>query len=143
MEKIGIIFMLFLSVISCSSDNSHATVISDYNGKWQLVQMSGSFINSETTGSAMEWQESYVFNTDGTFVKTRVADSKTVTASGTFKITKADDRTQFELTYKENSPIIGSCLGNPSESLFINEDSLLVSSWQACDGPGLQYKKMK
>jgi hypothetical protein len=31
--------------------------------------MSGSIPNSETTGAAMEWQEFYLFNTNGTFTK--------------------------------------------------------------------------
>jgi hypothetical protein len=29
----------------------------------------GSIPNSETTGAAMEWQEFYLFNTNGTFTK--------------------------------------------------------------------------
>jgi arylsulfatase A-like enzyme len=40
-----------------------------YFGKWTLVSMSGSIPNSETTGAAMEWQEFYLFNTNGTFTK--------------------------------------------------------------------------
>jgi hypothetical protein len=31
--------------------------------------MSGSIPNSETTGTTMEWQEFYLFNTNGTFTK--------------------------------------------------------------------------
>jgi hypothetical protein len=31
--------------------------------------MSGSIPNSETTAAAMEWQEFYLFNTNGTFTK--------------------------------------------------------------------------
>jgi arylsulfatase A-like enzyme len=40
-----------------------------YFGKWTLVSMSGSIPNSETTGATMEWQEFYLFNTNGTFTK--------------------------------------------------------------------------
>lgn len=132
-----------LSIVSCSSADVTSRTISDYNGKWQLIKMSGSRINSETTGTKMQWQETYVFNEDGTFVKTRIADNETKTAVGTFKITKNGQETLFELTYKESNDIIGSCFGNLTENLFINPDNLLVSSWQMCDGPGLIYKKTK
>jgi hypothetical protein len=82
MKKMAIVLILALSLISCSSnDKSKASAGSDYYGKWTLVKISGNKINAETTGSKMEWQENYVFNTDGTFVKTRVADNTTTTSS--------------------------------------------------------------
>jgi hypothetical protein len=142
MKKIAIVLILILSLISCSSnDKSKASAVSDYYGKWTLVKISGNKINAETTGSKMEWQENYVFNTDGTFVKTRLADNTTTTSGGTFVIEKKDNTVGFALTHKESSPIIGNCMGDLSEFLSINEDNLLQSSWQMCDGPGLLYKK--
>ncbi|MEP6805826.1 MAG: hypothetical protein ABI892_14960 [Flavobacterium sp.] len=145
MKKFGIVIILMLSLISCSSEkndaDSKATVLTDYYGKWTLIKMSGSFINSETTGSKMEWQETYVFNTDGTFTKTRVKNNITTVSSGTFVLTNIDNKTGFALTHKEKSSIIGNCHGDLSEFLSVNQDGLLQSSWQMCDGPGLIYKK--
>ncbi|MEO7978698.1 hypothetical protein [Flavobacterium sp.] len=145
MKKFGIVFILMLSLISCSKESnneeSKSTVVNDYYGKWTLIKMSGSFINSETTGSKMEWQENYVFNTDGTFTKTRVRNNVTTTSIGTFVITTIDDTSGFALKHKESNSIIGNCYGDLSEFLSVNEDSLLQSSWQMCDGPGLIYKK--
>lgn len=142
MKKLGIIFILMLSLISCSKDDTKTPAATDYYGKWTLVKMT-TFRTANTIFDKLEWQESYVFNTNGTFVKTRIADNKTITASGTFKTTKSDKGTSFELTYKENSPIIGTCFGNLTESLSINQEGLLVSFWQACDGPGLVYQKAR
>jgi hypothetical protein len=142
MKKMAIVLILTLSLISCSTnDKSKATAVSDYYGKWTLVKISGNQTNSETTGSKMEWQENYVFNTDGTFIKTRVRDNVTTTSTGTFVIEKKDNTVGFALTHKESSAIIGNCMGDLSEFLSINEDNLLQSSWQMCDGPGLIYKK--
>lgn len=105
--------------------------------------MSGSIANSVTTGSEMDWQESYVFNANRTFVKTRIQDNITTTASGTFSISKTSNETHFELTYSKSSTLAGSCYGNLKEELFINSNNLLVSTWQNCDGPGLVYQKKK
>ena len=132
-----------LSLISCSNEDANSSLVSDYKGKWQLIEMSGSTINSVTTGSEMSWQESYVFNTNRTFVKTRIKDNTTTTASGTFSISKTSNETHFELTYSESSTLVGSCYGNLKEELFINSDNLLESTWQNCDGPGLVYQKKK
>lgn len=130
-----------LSLISCSNEDANPPLVLDYYGKWQLTEMSGSVINSVTTGPEMDWQESYVFNTNRTFVKTRIKDNTTTTASGTFSISKTSNETHFELTYSKNSTLVGSCYGNLKEELLINNNNLLESTWQNCDGPGLVYQK--
>ena len=132
-----------LSLISCSNEDTNPPLVLDYYGKWQLTEMSGSVINSVTTGPKMYWQEFYVFNTDGTFVKTRIKDNTTTTALGTFSVVTILDETHLELTYSESSTLVGSCYGNLKEDLFINNNNLLVSTWQNCDGPGLVYQKKK
>jgi len=142
MKKLGIIFIVIISLISCSKEDNKTPVATDYYGKWTLIKMT-TFRTANTIFDKLEWQESYVFNTDGTFVKTRIENNKTTTASGTFKITKTEKETLLGLTYKESSPIIGTCFGNLSESLSVNKEGLLVSFWQACDGPGLVYQKLR
>ncbi len=143
MKKFGITFILMLSLISCSSDDAKPPLALDYYGKWQLIEMSGSTINSVTTGSEMSWQEFYTFDTNGKFVKTRIKDNTTTTASGTFSVVTILDETHLELTYSVSSVLVGSCYGNLKEDLFINNNNLLVSTWQNCDGPGLVYQKKK
>jgi hypothetical protein len=51
--------------------------------------------------------------------------------------------TYFELTYSSQSDIIGSCYGNLKKKNFISTTfDVLVSAWQNCDGPRLEYKKI-
>jgi len=142
MKKIGIIFIVMLNLVSCSNDDKKSPDASDYHGKWTLIKMTG-IKNANVIFDSLEWQETYVFNTDGTFVKTRIKDNKTTIATGNFTMTNADNVKHFELNYKESNAIIGSCFGNLTESLYINTDNLLVGLWQVCDGPGLIYKKLK
>jgi len=47
----------------------------------------------------------------------------------------------LELTYENDSEIIGSCYGNLKEELYFKANNSLSSTWQNCDGPGLEYKK--
>ena len=47
------------------------------------------------------------------------------------------------LTYAAASPIIGACTTEPKETLALKNDDTLVSTWQNCDGPGLEYQKVK
>ncbi|MDX6183021.1 hypothetical protein SGQ44_11925 [Flavobacterium sp. Fl-77] len=143
MKKIGIIFILVLSLFSCSNETKEisAASASDFHGKWTLIKMSGTFPDSETTGNQMEWQEFYIFNTDRTFVKTRVRNNTTTTESGIFETKDFNGLTHFELTFLGNSTLAGNCYGNSKESLFIDADGLLTGTWRTCDGPGLVYKK--
>nr|WP_315211813.1 hypothetical protein [uncultured Flavobacterium sp.] len=140
--KKRIILVAFLTIFtSCFKDEAEAIVTPDYYGKWNLVAMTGSLQNSGTTGAAMAWQEFYLFNTNGTFTKSREENSIKTTLSGTYTTTTQSDGIFFELTYPNDSEIIGSCYGNQKEVLFLNSNNSLSSTWSYCDGPGLKYKK--
>jgi hypothetical protein len=139
------IIVAFLSIFcSCTKDNVETTTTTsvDYHGKWTLVKMSGSMLNSESTGTAMDWQEFYLFNNDGTFTKSRVRDAVETTISGTFTTLNHSDDLYLELTYPNDSELIGSCYGNLKEELYFNTNNTLSSTWRNCDGPGLEYKKL-
>lgn len=130
-----------LSLVSCLGNDSKKTNINDYYGRWTLFNMG--VRNTNVTVDKLEWQETYDFNTDGTFMKTRIKEGEKTTASGKFVVKKIDNETNFELIYNKKTDIIGSCLGDLTESLTLNKENLLVSNWQMCDGPGLIYKKSK
>lgn len=134
-------FLSFLSFFySCSNDATSGDG-KGYFGKWNLVKMSGTLSNSQTSGAAMEWQESYVLNTNRTFTKSRERNAIKTTISGTYTTANHPDGIYLELTYPHDSEIIGSCYGNLKEELYIDENNTLLSSWKNCDGPGLEYKK--
>lgn len=140
MKKL-IVLITFLTIFnSCSKDNV-ATDNTGYYGKWTLIKMSGSMVDSETTGSAMEWQEFYLFNSNGTFTKSRERNGIKTTISGTYTTTNHIEGFYFELTYPNDSEIIGSCYGNLKEELYVTENNTLLNTWKNCDGPGLEYKK--
>ncbi|MFS4454699.1 hypothetical protein [Maribacter sp. 2304DJ31-5] len=132
-------FFLF----SCSTDDGMESTIVDLqfsSQKWQLVRMTGSFAGSVSEGENMEWQEFYIFDPDGTFLKSRDRDGITTEATGTFEAVEYenDDHDYLELTYK-TSELIGNCSGNNKEILIYRSSRRLSNTWQACDGPGLDY----
>lgn len=138
MKKLAFLIIYVFTFSSCSED---AEVIStaDYSGKWTLVKMSGMKSSSETTGSDMEWQEFYVFDNNGTFKKSRERDGTKITASGTYTINNISDGDYLQLSYPQDSDIIGNCSGNQKEELYLNSNNLLTTSWKNCDGPALEY----
>ena len=140
MKHFNILIAFFSVFNSCSKDIAETTS-TGYYGKWNLVKMSGSIANSESTGAAMEWQEFYLFNTSGIFTKSRERNGITTTISGTYTATNHPDGIYLELTYPYNSEIIGSCYGNQKEILYFTDNDNLSSTWKSCDGPGLEYKK--
>lgn len=108
---------------------------------WTLVRMSGSFEGSEREGEAMEWQEDYRFFVDGRFAKTRISEGDTIKATGTFEAVEFDNDAHdyLELTFTSGGALVGSCSGNDQELLRYSSATTLVSTWQTCDGPGLEY----
>lgn len=130
--------LIFLS--SCNKD-SEKSIYQDYQGLWVLVKMSGNTPNSETTGQEMGWQESYKFNSNGTFSKSREQNGTVTESAGTYTAVKSEEGKRLELTFASTSDIIGSCLGNQKEVLFLQSPTVMTSTWNQCDGPGLEYEK--
>lgn len=110
--------------------------------KWQLVKMSGQIANSETTGEDMEWQEFYLIQEDGSFVKSRTRDGVTTEAGGEATYEERSDGNYLVLNYTDDSPLIGNCTGLQQETLYFESEDILIGTWQACDGPGLEYSRL-
>jgi hypothetical protein len=131
--------IIIAMLCSCSNDDdcvTQATLV----GEWKLIQMSGSIPDSETTGSDMEWQESYRFFEDGNFLKTRETEGSVEELTGTYSFN--EDPRSLELTYGKESQIIGSCQSDLKENLFFSSNNVLSSTWNQCDGPSLDYEKI-
>ncbi|WP_433830535.1 hypothetical protein [Flavobacterium anhuiense] len=131
MKKIGLLIVLFISLNSCSnddSDNKADAVVTDYYGKW--VQY-----NEPKSDHPSSNQYSYVFNKDNTFSKTRIYESINVTLTGTFEIIIQDNLTRFVLTYKEKkeNSFISNCGGGLIESFTLDKSSKLIDDARACD----------
>jgi hypothetical protein len=142
MKKIVSILFIVSLLVSCSKDEEieAATGFTDY---FELVKMTGSFNGSETTGSQMEWQEMYSLNAkDSTFKKTRLANDEIFEAIGTYTNITIENQKYIEFTFNEDNSIISNCTGDLKEVLIIlNDGETLVSTWGACDGLGLEYRK--
>ncbi|WP_125720606.1 hypothetical protein [Flavobacterium ustbae] len=132
MKKIGLLIVMFVSLVSCSNDDSDTNadaVVTDYYGKW--VQHN----EPKNANDASSNQYSYVFNKDNTFSKMRVYENINVTLTGTFEITTKENVTRFVLTYKEKkeNSFISNCSGSLIESFTLDKSRYLVDDARACD----------
>ena len=139
--KKQILFLMIIGIL-CSCSKNDINLENQIIGNWKLIQMSGTIPNSETTGTAMEWQETYLLNTDGTFQKSRNRDGVITDISGTYKLINNSTESLLELNFNSESEIIGSCTSNTKETMNIQSETIFLSSWNACDGPGLRYEKI-
>jgi hypothetical protein len=139
MKKVLFILLAAWIFISCTKEFD----LDKFPQEWQLTTMYGQIPNSTTYGSDMEWQESYQLNSDRTFTKTRVRDGVLTEASGTFEFKDLTDGKFLELTYTSNSPIIGSCTVELKETFWVKSDKKMSGTWSNCDGPGLEYERIK
>lgn len=134
-----IVALILISLTACADDDNENDL--DFNEKWVLIKMTGNVPDSETTGSEMEWQEFYVFSTGNTVTKSRERDDVVIEISGTYILTNYSTESLLEITYFEESEIIGTCSSDLSEELYFKPDNILYNTWQNCDGPGLSYEK--
>jgi len=132
--------LLLCILFSCKKEDGFD--FAQYPQKWQLVKMTGQIPNSETTGANMAWQEFYLLRADSTFIKSRERNGQVTEASGSYTTVTLADGKYLNLAYETDNSIIGNCTPEPTEELaFISQDKL-ISSWQACDGPGLEYSRI-
>ena len=139
--KKQILFLMIIGIL-CSCSKNDINLENQIIGNWKLIQMSGTIPNSETTGTEMDWQETYLLNTDGTFQKSRNRDGVITEISGTYKLINNSTESLLELNFNSESEIIGSCTSNTKETMNIQSETIFLSSWNACDGPGLRYEKI-
>jgi hypothetical protein len=149
MKKFLLFSLVLAAAVACQHEEpspeakANPGPAADYPQTWQLVQLTGSIPGYVKTGADLPWQETYVFHADSTFLKTRRQGSQRVEARGTFSLQRFPDGRYAVLTYAAASSIIGSCTASRlKETLALKSDNTLVSTWQACDGPGLEYKKV-
>ena len=135
MKNIFAILIIFM--VSCSATDNN---LKNSELSWKLVKMTGSLINSETTGEAMEWQETINLKENGTFEKIRIRDGKTITVNGSYSYAELDDGTYLILDHGTKNELIGNCTGNLKETYWVISQTKLQGTWLACDGPGLEYE---
>jgi len=140
--KNKILFLMIIGVLFSCNNNDENDTENELVGNWKLIQMTGSIPNSETSGAEMDWQETYVLNANGTFLKSRDRDGITTEVSGTYNFINNSNEPLIELNFDTESEIIGSCTSNMKETMNLQSETIFLSSWEACDGPGLKYEKI-
>jgi hypothetical protein len=139
MKKLLFIFAIILISISCSKEFD----LDQFPQEWKLISMSTDQISPSTiTGSEMEWQETYAFNSDGTFTKSRIRDGISSAATGTFEFKDTSDKKYFELTFVTGISLVTSCSPG-KEVLLVLSETKLLGDWAPCDGIGLIYERIK
>ena len=118
------------------------------NDPWQgsatklvLTEMSGNFPNSTVNSENMLWQESYILNPDGRFLKTRERDSVVTHSNGTYEYSEISGERFIVFSHETESVIIGNCTGNKKEHLAVRSNNTFFNTWLACDGPSLLYRR--
>lgn len=142
-----LLLAMTLFLTSCSKEEPGMEALgfsaTQFPQKWILVKMTGNSVETPAyTGENMYWQENYVFNADGSFLKTRIKNGESTTAEGNYTVSEEDQT--FILNHHNRNPLIGNCnMGNTEYLSFDKNRVNLLSNWWACDGPGLFYKRIE
>ncbi|GAA4270917.1 hypothetical protein U6A24_03375 [Aquimarina gracilis] len=143
------LFSIFI-LVACSKDHDSSAQpnsplkADQYPQQWKLVKMTGSIADiPPAIGENMEWQEDYLLQSDGTFIKTRERENNTTTVKGTYAFVKLSDGTYLELIHESENTLLCNCSAELKEYLKLDTDTDLIGTCWACDGPGLFYKRIK
>ncbi len=142
--KYTVILFLIAVCHSCNKsdiDKEQGTFkLQNSSQKWELVAITSSWTNEITTGNNLDWQEFYVFNPDGTFLKSREQDDGRMSkATGTYAIVDSSGEEYLELIFETGDELRASC-SQGKEFLSLRKKKLLNGSWVPCDGPSFEYR---
>jgi hypothetical protein len=149
MKRVLVLFLALLSLAACQKEDAAEPTVSAYPQTWQLVKSTSSWTRTVRTGSALHWQETYVFRADSTFTKTRQSGDQTTEASGTFSVRTYPDLPYYPdgqyalLTYSQPSSLLGICSANLKQHLTLSAKDTIRGDERACDGPLLEYTRVK
>jgi hypothetical protein len=121
-------------------------------GYWNLSELTNSWTNETVIREELDFSERYIFNGDGTFIKTStIAKGQGEKAAipeqalGLFELIPSDDSGyifKVILTYDTNLHMAANCSEGNQEFLFITGDKKLTNmASAACDGPVFVYTK--
>jgi len=150
MKRLLVPVLFLLLMFSCNQVDKNP----EFNilGYWNLAELSNSRTNVTFKGEELDFSERYIFNGDGTFIKT-----STITtgqgkepvipeqALGLFELIPSDDSGyifKVILTYETNLQMAANCSEGNQEFMFITGDKKLTNMTSAaCDGPVFVYTK--
>ncbi|UJP65027.1 lipocalin-like domain-containing protein [Mongoliitalea daihaiensis] len=141
--------LLLVSCFACSQDDKEPEF--SILGYWNLSVMQNAVEGIEMNEPL--FQERYIFNDDGTFIKfsTRLGGdvrniNLPVQSFGKYSFVESAEASfenlfQVELLYETNPQIAGSCLPEFEFLVFDNARKLKNVAWASCDGPVLIYTR--
>lgn len=143
MMKLILPLLVFFAFAGCKDDADPIAIVI---GQWDLISIEGGWGGPILSGSEMTYRQTYQFNSDGTFVKTREAEGQSEVASGTYLTERgevassADVKLNVLLDFTEGEELAGTCVLG-SELLVLMHNNQLINTWSWCDGPILTYDK--
>ncbi|OQD41876.1 hypothetical protein BUL40_13555 [Croceivirga radicis] len=102
--------------------------------------MSGKILEKEE----LDFRESIEFFPDSTFIKQRVYQDSTSTASGKYGSFISDGNDYLKLKYSKDSYLIQTCGNSMVEYLrILSESEIYNGGYLPCDGPGYYYTRTR
>src|SRR3954463_15780903 len=99
MKNLSLMLLIAGIIFSCSSNEPSNNVVSFR--KLQLIETSGEFPSSTTTGLNMPWQEFYLLNADSTFTKTRTRNGDVQSPDGKYHYQNIDGAKYLKFVYTD------------------------------------------
>jgi hypothetical protein len=145
---VPVLFLLFAFSCTQVDKNPEFNIL----GYWNLAEINNSWTNETVIDEELAFSERYIFNGDGTFIKTStIAKGQGETAAipdqalGLFELIPSDDSGyifKVILTYDTNVHMAANCSEGNQEFLFITGDKKLTNMTSAaCDSPVFVYTK--
>lgn len=142
------IFAILVLAWSCSdireSSDSLEFSNSDWPQEWNLNSYTTGISGETISGDKISFEETYIFHSDGSFIKNLKNETNVLIGEGTFVVEISKIDTIIKLSYDTNIDEISYCSRDNQEYLYLSEDKKTLSNTRCvtADGPGLYYQRV-
>lgn len=141
MKNLLFIAIALITLSACTTDQDELSV-NQYTEKWELFNFISNQPNQLTNTISLDYQEYYYLSDDSTFFKRRVSNTTTKNMSGIYNFMSVNDHKYIVFKYDESNNFIGNCSNNLNEVLLYIDDNKIRNTWENCEGPTLEYRKI-
>lgn len=140
-----LLYIGFIVLAGCTNDNlENVFDVNSYPQTWQLKSMSLGLSGETIKDDDLPYQQTLVLKPNGDFEKTRIVSDSISKGSGSFLFNESETSTLLVLNYYTETYLIESCSRDKTiETLFLASSYTIFDGSSPCDGPSLDYIRIK
>ena len=141
--KYGAFILVLVLNLSCSTNEESKSLPAGLPQIWKLSSLNLGLSGEVVSDDEIPYLETIELQMDSTFVKIRLRNDETESATGTFRYQERNGDNYIILYNSETNDLIGNCTRSLEEWFRLDSETTMFGGGLPCDRPGLGYERIE